>query len=303
MKNNNSATVPLVSVIVATYKRKESLKTALESLKNQSYENIEVIVVDDNADETWNKTVQCIFQEFNEDKRFIYLKNETNIGSAKTRNEGIKLAKGEYVTFLDDDDIYLPEKIENQVKLMIEKNADYSTTDLFFYNEDGSIAEYRTRRFLQDVKQSDLMKIHIMYHISGNDTLMFRRSFILDIGGFEPIDVGDEYYLIHKAIQAKGIFAYLPRCDVKAYIHTGEGGLSSGQQKIDGENRLFEFKKKYFDCLDKKSLRYVRMRHYAVIAFAYLRIGKIHYVLLNGVKSFICSPYQCIKLIVERKKA
>lgn len=303
MDNNISAKMPLVSVVVATYRREDTLKTALESLKSQSYENIEVIVVDDNADDMWNNKVQDIFKNFVDDKRYIYLKNEKNIGSAKTRNRGINIAKGEYITFLDDDDIYLPCKIENQVKLMIEKNADYSTTDLFFYNEDGSISEYRTRRFLQNAKQSDLMKIHLMYHISGNDTLMFRKNFILDIGGFEPIDVGDEYYLIQKAILAKGVIAYLPQCDVKAYIHTGEGGLSSGQQKIDGENRLFEFKKDYFHYLDKKSLRYVKMRHYAVIAFAYLRIGKIPHVLVNGFKSFLCAPFQCIKLIVERKKA
>ena len=130
--------------------------------------------------------------------------------------------------------------------------------------------------------------------------MMFTKEYLEEIGGFAPIDVGDEFYLMFRAIEADGKFGYLPGSDIKAFIHTGEGGLSSGEGKINGENKLYEFKKSYFDRLDSKTRRYIDMRHYAVLAFAYLRMGNIIETLKNGMKSFIASPIECIKLCLER---
>ncbi|CEP47872.1 glycosyl transferase family protein [[Clostridium] sordellii] len=112
----------LVSVIVATYRRELTLKKALESLSNQTYDKIEIIVVDDNSDEKWNSKVNQIIRNVKSKHKIIYIKNEINKGSAETRNIGIRKSSGEYITFLDDDDIYLPDKIKNQVNHMIKKS-------------------------------------------------------------------------------------------------------------------------------------------------------------------------------------
>ena len=69
---------------------------------------------------------------------------------------------------------------------------------------------------------------------------MFKKEYLTKIGGFPPINVGDEFYLMHRAINGGGAFGYLPGCQVKAYVQTGEGGLSSGDGKIKGENALYE---------------------------------------------------------------
>lgn len=291
-----------VSVIIATYRRETSLKRALESLVNQTYKSTEIIVVDDNADSGWNKKVEDIINEMNLLHPIVYIKNEINKGSAETRNIGVRAASGEYITFLDDDDIYLPNKVKSQVEHMIENNSDYSITDLDLYDENERLIEKRTRKYIKDNNKENLLRYHLMHHITGTDTLMFKKDYLLDIGGFPPINVGDEFYLMQKAIEASGTFSYLPLCNVQAYVHTETDGLSSGESKIKGENALYEYKKKYFSHLSNKEIRYIKMRHYAVLAFAEVRkkntIGFIKY----AVVSFINSPSQCVNLVLSRKK-
>ena len=236
-----------VSVIIATYRRDESLCRSIASVKNQTYPDVEIIVVDDNADPEWNAVVENVVNFFD---GITYIKNEQNCGSAKTRNIGIFAATGEYITFLDDDDEYLPEKIEKQLTDMITADADFGITDLFLYNEKDQLIDKRIRNYIDSMETDKLMKYHIMYHITGTDTMMFKTSYLRRIGGFQGIDVGDEFYLMKEAILAKGLFVYSNHNYVKAYVHTGEsGGLSSGQKKIDGENYLYNEKKKYFYLL------------------------------------------------------
>lgn len=289
-----------VSVIIATYRREISLKRALESLINQTYRATEIIIVDDNADREWNKKVEDIINAINLLHPIIYIKNEINKGSAETRNIGIKAASGDYITFLDDDDIYLSNKIKNQVEHMIENNSDYSITDLDLYDEKERLIEKRTRKYIKKNDKENLLRYHLMHHITGTDTLMFKKDYLLSIGGFPLINVGDEFYLMQRAIEAGGVLCYLPLCDVKAYVHTETDGLSSGEGKIRGENQLYEYKKKYFDKLNIKDIKYIKMRHYAVLAFAELR--RKHYIsfIKNALISMVASPLECIKLLVSR---
>lgn len=286
-----------VSVIVATYRREERLRQALESLTQQSYDAVEIVVVDDNADAEWNKTVQAIVADF---PQVVYVCNAQNKGSATSRNIGIQAATGEYVTFLDDDDVYLPQKIERQVRAMVEAGADYGLTDLYLYWENGRPADRRIRKYIKKTDPASLMEYHLLYHMTGTDSFMFRRDYLLQIGCFDAIDVGDEYYLMHKAIRAGGKMRYLPGCDIRAHIHTAEGGLSSGQGKIDGENQLYLFKQEFLRELPAKSRRYVRMRHHAVIAFAYLRMHRWGAFVRECVLSFVASPVRCIGLFLQQ---
>lgn len=293
---------PLVSVIVATYRREVSLEKALQSVCRQTYSPIEVIVVDDNDDPVWNEKVIDIVanKKKTSDINIALLQNHPNQGSAKARNIGIDAANGEYITFLDDDDLYLPEKVENQIQKMISDNADYSLTDLDLFYDNEVICERRKRGYLEK-EGGNLLKCHLKYHMTGTDTMMFKKNYLLKIGCFEPIDVGDEYYLMMKAIRGRGLFSYLPQSDVKAYVHTGENGLSSGISKIKGENDLYEFKKTFFTELVKKDVRYIKMRHFAVLAFAYLRANKKIRFLYNGFKAVAYSPKQSFLLLKERK--
>ena len=141
-----------------------------------------------------------------------------------------------------------------------------------------------------------------MYHITGTDALMFKKDYLIRIGCFPHIDLGDEFYLMQSAIDAKGKFGYLNRCDVKAYVHTGKESLSSGNNKIRCENQLYVYKKEFFSKLDKKTIKYIRMRHYAVIAFAYYRMKSYGAFIANALHAALISPYYCIKMYINMAK-
>lgn len=107
---------PLVTVIITTYNRKEYLEMAIQSVVNQSYPNIEILVIDDGssvnyAESICSKFLNCIY---------IYKENG---GLSSARNYGINLAKGEYIAFLDDDDFWGKLKIEKQVKILLENSS------------------------------------------------------------------------------------------------------------------------------------------------------------------------------------
>lgn len=291
-----------VSVIVPTYRREWELKRALCSLSGQEFSDFEIIVVDDNCESDWNKRIQFLISDFWAQYPFIkicYVMNSVRKGSAQSRNEGARKASGEYITFLDDDDEYLAGKIRRQYDFMKDNQLDYSITDLDLYYDNGKLSERRRRSDIQSVDKKSLLEYHLLYHLTGTDTIMMTKAYFEKIGGFPPIDVGDEFYLISRAIENDGKFGYLPACDVRAYVHTGEGGLSSGEGKIAGERQLYQYKKKYFEELSAKRVRYVKMRHYAVLAFAGFRMKNYWCFFLNGMFSFLSAPLQCVKLLIN----
>lgn len=294
--------MPLVSVVVATYRREHELKRALRSLTMQTMDAFEIILVDDNDQPEWNAKIKQIAADFQAQHNIplTYVEDHPNLGSAGARNAGIAQAKGEYVTFLDDDDEYLPQKLEAQCGFMEEKKLDYSLTELALYFDDGKLSEHRKREFVKQTDEASLLKYHMLYHLTGTDTMMFRREYLNKIGCFAAINVGDEFYLMERAIRGGGSFGCLDRCDVKAYVHTGEGGLSSGQGKIDGENRLYAYKKQFFGELDKKSVRYIRMRHHAVLAFAFVRQRKLMKFAKEAFLAFVSAPVACVDLFLHR---
>lgn len=292
----------LVSVIIPTYKRKgDIVSRAINSIITQEYKNWEVLIIDDNDDDMYSIDIKSYIDKLN-DNRIKYIKNSSNIGSAKSRNIGITLSKGEYITFLDDDDEYLPPKIKLQLEAMISSGADFSITNLNLYNIDNNkLVEVRIRSFIKEVDTQHLLKYHIKYHLTGTNCLMFKREYLIKIGMFDDIDLGDEYYLMEKSILAKGKFIWLDHCYIKAYIHNNDNGLSSGSSKIKCENDLYMHKKKFYKYLNNKDIKYVKMRHFAVIAFAELRRKKYINFLKNSIYCFIFSPTEAIKLIINLK--
>ena len=106
----------MVTVIITTYKRPDFIERAINSVLNQTYSDIQLIVVDDNdsaSDE--RKLMKKIMDKYSDDSRVTYIKHLKNMNGAVARNTGIKAARGEYITFLDDDDFFLKSRIKELV--------------------------------------------------------------------------------------------------------------------------------------------------------------------------------------------
>lgn len=293
----------LVSIIVPSYKRtKEMVGRALTSLINQTYKNIEIVVVDDNAKpelEPYRKSVEELIKEIDDD-RIVYVVNSENLGGAGSRNEGIKVAKGEYVTFLDDDDEYLPEKVEKQIEFMLENDLDMSFGKLNIYNEKGVLTDVREH----DIKSYDslyIQKYHLTKQITGTPTFMVKKSILTDIGGFEIVPMGQEYYLMQKIIKTGCKIGYCPFCYIKAY-RTDAEAISTGKNKITGEKALYKYKKTFFSILSFREKQYVKCRHYAVMAVAYKRNKMFFKAVWNLIVATLCSPLTAIKEAISLKK-
>ena len=286
---------PLVSVVIPTYKREKSLLgRAVESVLNQTYENIEILIIDDNnPDSEYRKENILFFKKYN-DKSIRYIRNEQNLGGAKSRNVGINLACGDYVTFLDDDDKYLPKKIEKQLKFMLETSCEMSFTNLKLVNTNGELIDYRKYKNLDTKDNSKLLKYHIMKHLTGTPTFMYKTEKIREIGGFDDAKMGQEFYLMFKTIKSNLKICYLDDCDVIAYRHN-LGGISFGTNKIIGEKDLFSFKRKHIGTYTFREKMFIWFRHFSVMAVAHKRNKQYVFAMAYLLIAFVSSPIDFIR--------
>ncbi|MBO6535313.1 MAG: glycosyltransferase family 2 protein [Balneolaceae bacterium] len=180
---NNS---PLVSVIIPTYKRPDLLKRAIDSVKKQTYSNIEIIVIDDAND---NRVLDL----FSGDETVKLLVNEVNQGGCYCRNRGLKASNGEFINFLDDDDILYPTKIEKQIDLFA-KNP-HQVERLGFvvcHTNDGrtgfNVTKYNKVR--GDIHKRLLEK----FLIDGIETVLYKKEAVLKVNGFDEELVSNQEY-------------------------------------------------------------------------------------------------------------
>lgn len=112
---------PLVSIIIPTFSRPENLCRAIESVLSQTYKNIEVIVVDDNGIGSENQLeTEKILEPYINANQITYVKHKFNKNGSAARNTGTKVSHGQIVGYLDDDDVFCPNKIEEQVRRLEE---------------------------------------------------------------------------------------------------------------------------------------------------------------------------------------
>jgi len=119
----------LVSVVIPSYGGADYLERCIDSVLNQTYKFLEVIVVDDNGKGTPNQiSTAIVMQKYDGDERVKYLCHEVNINGSAARNTGARYANGEYIALMDDDDIFYPEKIKRQVAMLESLTEEYGAT-------------------------------------------------------------------------------------------------------------------------------------------------------------------------------
>ena len=111
----------LVSIIMPMYNAGKFLSKSIESVLEQTYQNWELLLIDDGSKDDSIDIALVLWKKIQES----FTENEQNMGIAKTRNKGIEASKGQYIAFLDSDDLWLPNKLEVQVKWMEEKTFIY----------------------------------------------------------------------------------------------------------------------------------------------------------------------------------
>lgn len=187
---------PLVSIITPLYNSEKFISETIESVLSQTYENWEMIIVNDCSKDNGVKIVE---EYSKKDKRIKLFNNEKNMGVSFTRNRAIDLSQGIYIAFLDSDDLWHKEKLEKQIKMMEEKNISLSYTAYTKINEDGSLRG--KIEVPEKVNYKGLLKGNIM----GCLTVVVRKDILKD-SKFKQTKQED--YILWLELLKKVEFAY-----------------------------------------------------------------------------------------------
>jgi glycosyltransferase involved in cell wall biosynthesis len=204
---------PLVSCIIPTYNRAHIVGRAIRSVLNQTYKNIEVIVVDDGSQDNTQEAVLSI-----KDERVRYIRLHRNFGVAFARNIGIANARGEFVAFLDSDDYFLPEKIEKQVELMLkDESIGVCYTEVYYEIDNGELVYKESPRIRGKIYEKLLLfPPHILL-----PTFLVRKNLLNNLYFDETKRVGeDTKFMICLSKIANFDFIPLPLCVVDRKVAT-----------------------------------------------------------------------------------
>jgi len=186
---------PLVSIITPSYNSTLFIKETIESVLNQTYKNWEMIIVDDDSTD---KSQEIVALYASKDDRIKLLINVENLGAAQSRNRAIKEAKGDYIAFLDSDDIWFADKLEKQISLMERNDIFLSYTSYNTMNETGKVVGVFPVK--EKVTYNDLLKTSSI----GTLTTVYNAK---ELGKFYFEEVGHEDYVMKLQILKKIDFA------------------------------------------------------------------------------------------------
>tara|TARA_B100000989_G_scaffold285589_1_gene253424 strand:- start:4934 stop:5677 length:744 start_codon:yes stop_codon:yes gene_type:complete len=139
----------LVSVIMPYYKKKAFIESSIQSILSQSYQNFQIILIDDELSE---ESFEVLNRISTLDKRINLKINKINQGAGLSRNSAIKIATGEYIAFCDCDDLWRETKLEKQIRFMKETNTDFSFTTYDIINKNENKIGFREAKRLLSFK-------------------------------------------------------------------------------------------------------------------------------------------------------
>ena len=208
---------PLVSVVIPCYNRAAVVEKAVRSVLEQSYPTLELILVDDGSTD---QTRQVIEEIQDERLRYVYQKNA---GACAARNHGAALAKGEYIAFHDSDDVWHPDKLEKQMRVMQEKHPDVVVCKMKRFDADGSVVFYPKRIGEGFVStQDDLFGI-------GTQTILARREVLEAEQFFSEMPRYQDLEWIYRVLQRFTLYC-MAEPMVDYYI--GADSISRGTEKM-----------------------------------------------------------------------
>ena len=270
----------LVSVIIPTYKRSEKLTRAIESVLNQTYTNIELLVVNDN-DPNDDYTIKLIerVKPYENDKRFRLIMQDKHINGAVARNVGIKQAQGEYIAFLDDDDWWNKEKIAHQVSTLSKLSPEWGGVSCRIkrYNNQELIA--KMPRYESGYVYKDILMLKSDF---ATGTILVRHVALDEAGLF------DEKLLRHQDLQLLVNFTFKYKLfQLNEFLHYCD--VSDAQNRPDLD-KLIATKKAFFKSvnpiirtLSPKEKKCMKAMHHFELGYVALKCRRYR----KGIQYFI----------------
>lgn len=273
---------PLVSVIIPNYNYANYVREAIDSVLDQTYENVEIIVVDDGSKdgskeilESYGNKIKAVFQE--------------NAGVSKARNNGVEQSKGEYLAFLDADDIWLPEKIEKQVELFEkDKSLGLVHVGVEDIDKNGDVIETILNGLSGSVSHEFLLFERAVV-LGGGSGMMIPRKVFDNIGGFDLELLTSADWDICYHICRRYEIGFVPKVLLRYRIH---GSNMHGNITRMEREMLYAYEKAFKD--EAEDVQNLKRKAYGnlhqVLAGSYYRAGQYSDFVRHTLKSIYLKP-------------
>lgn len=274
--------IPLVSCIIPSYKRNDMITRAIDSVLAQTYSNIEVLIVDDNEKNSeYSIRLKEIIDSYNKPNVRL-LTQPCHINGAAARNFGVKHAEGEYIAFLDDDDEWLPTKIEKQIDYIRLHPEFDGVACLYSMYTNGRLISSQKEYNVEDLQ----LKVFLRKVGIGTPTFLASKKSLIDMGCF------DENLQRHQDLQLFVAFldyykiGLVPEALVK--IHCDSAINRPNVEKlIKIKDDYFKSVKKYLDKYSPKERKRIMANHYFEVSYIALKERKfmtfIRYLFKAGI--------------------
>lgn len=255
----------LVSCIIPSYKRADTLKRAIDSVLAQTYKNIEILVVDDNVSgDEYSIALKDMVLSYHNDKVKL-ITQERHINGAAARNAGVKSSSGDYIAFLDDDDEWFPDKVERQLRIL-QSNNEYAGIA-------GGAVEYRDGKEISHLPSKPITEDNLLFKVLIREVGLTTCSFLckkcafIEMGGFDPNLIRSQDLQLFADFLYK--FRIYPIWDFKTVkVHVEDSNNRLCAEKLAAN------KEAYFCSIDKvmqsfpkKTQRRIKSAHYYEIAY------------------------------------
>lgn len=299
MTNNQG----LVSVIIPTHQGVNSIVETIFSVILQTYRDLEIIIVDDNGKDTLEQiaTARKIREHFGKFDNVFYYTHDVSRGGAAARNTGLLHARGEFIAFLDDDDVFKSENIQKHVECLMNHDMEYG----FSYCDFEVIRDGYKKEIVTSDFKGDFLYDFLMGHVRvGSSLLCFRRNVINELHGFdESFKRHQDWELIVRAL-------YKWKGTNTRYVGVEKYILSRNtpkNPKISEDYRLYYLEKMnpIINSLGRAKKEKVLGSNYYEIAKDYFKAKRIVegvYWLLKTKSPILYSAKAVKSIYIQRKK-
>ena len=225
----------LVSIIIPYYKKKEYILKTVNSVLSQSYTYFEIIIVYDDVNLSDFNYLEKLFKS---DEKIKIIKNFQTIGAGLSRNKGMDNAKGEFIAFLDADDIWKKYKLENQIKFMKDKNLKFSHTSYEIIDKKDKVLGKRVSKNFEKV--DDL----IMSCDIGLSTVILKKEIIDNYTKFPNLKTKEDFVLWIKILQKNIVIGFLKET-LTSWRKLDNSLSSSFTQKIKDAFKVYNYYMKF----------------------------------------------------------
>jgi glycosyltransferase involved in cell wall biosynthesis len=275
--------IPKVSIIVPTYNRSNLLKRAVKSLLDQTYDNIEIIIIDDLSTDDTQEMVSSTFNKAIASKNLIYYRNEEKKERSTSRNKGLSLSTGVYISFLDDDDTFPNGLIRTLVDyLQTHPNVGCVFPEHIMVYEDGRQAKaVKNFSTYKGFTCRELCLLGVIGHISA----CFRKEICKSVGGFlDGMKLGENREFFARIALVSDI-AYIPSVSFYQTVHVGSYSHISPREYAFSREEVWQIIEENI-----KRLGYTIRKE--VFVRSYLNLGELFLPDISKASSYLEKAWQ-----------